>query len=289
MIDKLVSADLVALGRDAAAGVPELEDMLTPEAPPAAATTIAPLRLLRLDSLYGRRVARAAFGAVMAAGVAICVALAGAQPDLGDAWFVMRTSAGQDFAFVLALAALAGLAARSRAEARFARGVAAAADPVAAGRDLVARVDVASLVLGVAGWSLYWVVAAVALGQLRGDLLQSPWPMMGPIWVAPLRARQLHELELAVPVLIAIAVAVGRYRTRLTRLARPAVMWVATGVALVAVRVAFQLGTETAAWEIGDPVPTTGIRTAATVITGFAVVVAVASHALRRRQRELGE
>jgi hypothetical protein len=59
-------------------------------------------------------------------------------------------------------------------------------------------------------------------------------------------------------------------------------------VALIAVRVTFRLGAELNGWEVDDPIPSSGIRTAVTAISTLAVFVAVASYVLRRRTREVG-
>jgi len=287
MIDKLVSDDLLALGRDTAACVPPLEAMLPADAP------VAPMQLLRLASAYSHRAARAAFGATVLATVAAGIACAWVwpRPFDGSVWDqILYRVNGTCFAvFVLAIAMVVALSARRRAEARFARVVAVAADHAEVGNRLVARLDTAALAVGLAGSTLYVASVVTIFGELEGDLFRNPYDWITAAeWVRPLYGDRLRDLFILVPVLAVAGAVVARNVDRLRWLARPGVMWAAIAVALIAVRVTFRLGAELNGWEVDDPIPSSGIRTAVTAISTLAVFVAVASYVLRRRTREVG-
>jgi hypothetical protein len=275
------STDIAALAELDRADVPELDRMIPTELPPAGT-------LFELADAYVRRRATNAWIAVLATSVTffyICDYPAPASPlhdvlslqsVFGSGWGAIMTT--------LAIASLAAHVARRRAERTFA---------ATTGRVARGNTSLALVIAGVACFATYFTVMTIfAEGALFWipTLDFSGWTLPREIARASYEywngVERLHDVEIAMPILVLASIAVARARSRgwiavLVRLRWPSAA-IATCAALVLWLHEHEWLWVMGRWQHPWFELTTDDKTVATIALAALTFIAVAGFALQR-------
>ncbi|HET9992298.1 MAG TPA: hypothetical protein VFQ65_27390 [Kofleriaceae bacterium] len=295
-VDKFVAADLVALAAYDRRELPSFADSLVRL--PIEEGSAPHLELLPLAHSYALRVGQGVWGAAALACVWVLMVFMHVPMDWQHKAFVRDTlDQGSNVMLVWLFAtAIAGYA-RRFAEQRFTRFVSRASDPVAVGSHLVDDVEPWSISFRIAGVTSLVVLFGVVLSMVENHTLfwfpTVPLPSSHPgSWnflaadflLDPENSsydlERLRDLRIAMVLISALAVVIGRSYVRQGRLARilreARVRWIAIFLSVVLLVAAFDLSAlhvnRDQSW----------ILTIVTALGAGSFLVSVASFAVKR-------
>lgn len=297
--DQMIAGDLAALAADNQIRIPALDVALRTRVPaPAVAPTGIEVAVLAAAHVYARRFARTAAGA--AALVCALALVAWLSNPLGLSTDMSRIGSELEQYIVyvgplevvpwLALAVVVtSLVARRLADRRVARWLAASPDPLADIRARARALSGLATGLRIAGPAALAITLAMDVFANGLDAYSTFWtpddPVLGPVRVEIMAAMLATLLAAAI-----IGVGQARAACMTERLAHPLVtgLGVALGLATLIAGARLDVGPHFV-WFVkfaGVPMPSTALRIALTITGSLAVLLVVASCALRRDHRE---